>query len=296
MNELTRGLRAFAAESRVDLLGVAPIERFEEVPAEHHPRTVFPEVRSVVVVGKRITRGTLRGVEEGTQFDLYAQYGQSWLADRMLAITTIGVATWLEDSRWEAVPVQDLPPEVPPSGVRVRPDLPPPNVMVDVREAAVRAGLGEVGWCGELLTPQFGPRQRLQLILTDAPLEPTSLLTEPVCDHCRECAAACPLGAFGGGERTVSVCGREMAVADVDFAACRRCQNGARPNPHHTAGRPDRLGALCVRTCVHHLEAAGRVSNTFAHPFRQRPAWQVDASGASSLQAEPRGEVTWRRR
>jgi epoxyqueuosine reductase QueG len=288
MDELTSGLRAFAAEKRVDLLGTALIDRFDGVPANHHPRTIFPEVRSVVVVGKRITRGTLRGVEEGTQFDLYAQYGQSWLADRMLAIITISLATWLEDNRWEAVPIQDLPPEVPPSGVRVKPDLPPPNVMVDVRDAAVRAGVGEIGWCGELLTPSFGPRQRLQIILTDAQLEPTPLLAEPVCDRCGECAATCPLGAFRGGEHTISACGKEMAVADIDFAVCRQCRNGARPNPYHGAGLPDRLGALCVRTCVHHLEAAGRITNTFAHPFRQRPAWQVDCNGSPSLQAEPR--------
>jgi len=287
MDALTSGLRDFAAEKRVDLLGIAPIERFEEVPADHHPRSIFPEVRSVVVVGKRITRGTLRGVEEGTQFDIYSQYGQSWLADRMLAITTISLATWLEDSRWEAVPIQDLPPQVPPSGVQVKPGLPPPNVMIDLRDAAVRAGVGEIGWCGELLTPQFGPRQRLQIILTDAPLADTPLLEDGVCDHCGECAAACPLGAFRGGEHTISVCGKEMTVADVDFAVCRQCRNGARPNPHHGAGLPDRLSALCVRTCVHHLEAAGRVTNTFAQPFRQRPAWQVGRDGASSLQEQP---------
>jgi epoxyqueuosine reductase len=284
MDTLTREFLAFAQEKRADLIGVAAIERFDDVPAEHHPVSIYPECRSVIALAKRITRGTLRGIEEGTQFDLYGQYGLSWLADRMLAITTITLATWLEDQRWEACPIQDLSPQIPPSGIAVRPDLPPPNVMIDVREAAVRTGLGEIGYCGEVLTPQFGPRQRFQLILTDAPLEPTPMLAEPVCDLCKACMKSCPLGAWDEtGDQIVSIAGKEMTVAQIDFGKCRACRNGALPNPHHPAGKPDRLGALCVRTCVAHLDETGRVSNAFANPFRKRPAWQIDALGNKSL-------------
>jgi len=274
MDGLTREFLDFAKEKRADLVGFAPIERFDDVPVEHHPRSIFPECRTVIAVGKRITRGTLRGIEEGTQFELYGQYGLSWLADRMLAITTITLATWLEDNRWEACPIQDLSPLIPPSGIPVRGDLPPPNVMIDVRAAAVRAGLAEIGYCGEALTPQYGPRQRFQLILTDAPFEATPLLAEPVCDLCRECLRSCPLGAWDeAGERTATIAGKEMTVAAIDLAKCRQCKNGAQPNPHHPAGTPDRLGALCVRTCVAHLDEIGRLQNAFANPFRKRPVW-----------------------
>lgn len=284
MEDLTTQLRRYAADRRIDLLGIAPIERFEGVAANHHPATIFPEARSVIVIGKRITRGTLRGIEEGTQFDMYSMFGQHWLADRVLAVTTIGVAQFIEDNGWEAVPLQDLPPEVPPSGVSVKPGLPPPNVMIDVRDAAVRAGLARYGWCDELLTPEFGPRQRFQLILTDAALEPTPLQAEDVCDQCGLCAEACPLDAISAdGAHDVVVCGMKMSVAGVDLAKCSRCRNGATPNISHASGRPDRLAAVCMRTCVHHLDEAGRLSRRFATPFRQREAWRVDAFGASSL-------------
>ena len=287
MSDLTNELKAFAAECRVDLLGIAPIERFEGVPAQNHPKTIFPETRSVVVVGKRITRGTFRGIEEGTQMDAFDQYGRSWLIDRMLAMATIGVATFIEDAGWETVPLQDLPPQIPPSGVPVRPGTPAPNVLVDAREAAVRAGLGEIGYCGVLLTPQFGLRQRVQMILTDAELEGLPLCGVPVCDQCKECIATCPLGAMSAdGEHTVTICGKEMRVAGINEGICRSCKNGARANAYHPAGPPDRLGALCLRSCIDHLERAGRVSGTFARPFRKRPAWQVDAGGRSSLQGQ----------
>jgi len=262
VNQFTEDFIQFAEEKRADLVGIAPIERFEGVPADHHPCSIFPETRSVIVVGKRITRGTLRGVEEGTQFDIYSQYGQSWLRDRMLAMTTITLATWIEDHRWEAVPIQDLPPQVPPSGVAVKPDLPAPNVMIDVQDAAVRAGLGEIGYSGELLTPQFGPRQRFQMILTDAVMVPSPLCEIPVCNQCKQCALTCPLGAISMDKSTlVEICGKVMTVAEVDYDLCRACQNGALPNPSHPAGLPDRLGALCNRSCVHNLVTVHGVAN-----------------------------------
>ncbi|MCK4274656.1 MAG: hypothetical protein KAW90_07155, partial [Dehalococcoidales bacterium] len=49
------------------------------------------------------------------------------------------------------------------------------------RHAAVRAGLGEFGFSGLVITPQYGPRVRYVSIITEAELEPDPLLTEKVC-------------------------------------------------------------------------------------------------------------------
>lgn len=268
----TGALRAFAPGAGVDLLAVAPIDRFAELPAAKHPAAIFPEARSVVVVGKRIARGALRGVEEGTQLDLYRQYGRDWLNNRVLATATFRISEFLEDHGWEAVPLPNLPPEVPPMGIPVRDGQPAPNVMLDFDDAAVRAGLGEIGYCGLLLTPRFGPRQRIQLILTDAELQPDPLLEAPVCARCADLAAVCPLGAIGEAA-VLTVCGKAMPVARIDAAICGRCKNGADPNPFHPTGKPDRCAALCTRTCIVNLEEAGRLDNTFAHPFRKRVPW-----------------------
>ena len=93
------------------------------------------------------------------------------------------------------------------------------------------------------------------------------------------------MGAWLEGEdTTATIAGKSMTVAGIDDAKGRACKNGATPNPKHSSGRPDRLGALCVRTCVDHLDEAGLVSNTFDSPFRKRPAWQIDSLGNKSLQ------------
>ena len=127
----------------------------------------------MVVIGKRIVRGALRGIEEGTQFNTYNLYGYEWLENRFLALCTLRAAEFLEDHRWEAVPLMNLPPQIPPMGIPVREGQPPPNVIMDLDQTAVRAGLGEIGYLRAFLSPGFGPWQRLQAVLTDAPWTPT---------------------------------------------------------------------------------------------------------------------------
>lgn len=65
MKDFTSMLKEFASQRGADLVGIANVGRFEELPTEKHPSSIFPEAKSVVVLGRRITRGTLRGMEEG---------------------------------------------------------------------------------------------------------------------------------------------------------------------------------------------------------------------------------------
>jgi epoxyqueuosine reductase QueG len=278
-------LKEYAKICGVDLLGIAPVERFAGVAPEHHPASIFPEVKSVIVVGKRITRGSLRGVEEGTQFATYRLYGYQWLEDRFLSIVSLKLSEFLEDHRYESVPLFNLPPEIEPMGVPVRPGQPAPNVLVDFDDAAVRAGLGEIGYLRVFVTPEFGPRQRFFLILTDAALEATPIPQQDVCPRTKDLAALCPLGAINADqEQVIKIAGREMKTASIDYRKCSACKNGAQPNNRHEAGKPDRLAAVCVRSYMAHLEQAGRLSRTFVNQFRKRPAWVI--KGDQVLEAD----------
>ncbi len=67
------------------------------------------------------------------------------------------------------------------------------------------AGLGEIGRMGLLMTPELGPRVRIAVITTDAPL----LVDKPgydstvidFCTRCKKCANACPSSSIAFGER-----------------------------------------------------------------------------------------------
>ncbi len=280
MSDLTQEMKQFGRERGADLIGVAPAERFRDFPPERSPMSVFPEAQAVVVVGRRITRGSLRGTEEGTNLNLYGQFGLSWLNMQFLSLPTFELTEWLEDRGWEAVPLFPFPPEAYPQGVRVREGAPAPNVYPDFDHVAIAAGLAEMGYLEVALTPQFGHRQRWQIIITDAPLQGDPLLDAGLNAECRDCAHACPMGAIDpSAERTLTIAGRQFTVAGIDYALCRRCQNGAQPNPYHPAGRPDRLAAVCLRTCMTALEASGKLQTQFATPFRVRPAWGFDRAG-----------------
>jgi len=272
--DFTRKLKEHAKAAGADIISIAGIERFEPLPAGKNPKDIFPEAKSVIVIGRRITRGTLRGVEEGTNFSNYMFYGYQWLENRFIALTTFRTSEFLEDNGWEAVPLPNLPPEVPPMGFSVKKGLPEPNVLLDFDDAAVRAGAGEIGYCGVLLTPEYGPRQRVQIILTDAPLEPDPVFKGSICPGSTECKGFCPLGAFRG-EKEREIAGRKMLVAEIDYKKCRSCKNGAVENQYHPAGKPDRIASLCIRSCADYLERSGRISNRFEMPFRQREPWQV---------------------
>lgn len=73
----------------------------------------------------------------------------------------------------------------------------PLNGQVYLKGEALRAGLGKRGKNTVILHPQYGPRLRLVVIVTNAPLfpivEPVLVEDEnPICDGCSICIDACP--------------------------------------------------------------------------------------------------------
>jgi ferredoxin len=64
---------------------------------------------------------------------------------------------------------------------------------------AVAAGLGELGRHGSMISRSSGPRLRLSLVATDAPIPgaaPAELGVEEFCTWCTRCVTACPVDAI----------------------------------------------------------------------------------------------------
>ncbi len=274
----SKELKAAALERGADLVGIASIERFKDLPPERHPSSIFPECKSVIVLARRILRGSLRGVEEGTNFgSTYHFFGYEMLENNFIAQTTYDLNRWVEEQSFEAVPLFAYYPEGMPKGAPVEPGKPAPNVIVDFEFAAQAAGLAELGLGGFLLTKEFGPRQRFSMLLTDAELEPDPVFKRQLCDGCKACVAACPLAAIDAAKLSkFGAKGSEMDVAAIDFKVCSACQNGA-AKAGGRGDRPDRLAASCARACMIKLEEASKCSNSFCHKFRKRKPWAFDA-------------------
>ncbi len=275
-------IKDFAAKNGVDLIGFASKDRFDGLAEHLNPFTIFPEGSTVILLGRRITRGTLRGIEEGSNFGDYGSFGYRWLDDEFVAQSCYDVVRFIEDQGWEAVPIFPNPEESHGMGIPVAEGKAAPNVTPDFNYAVVACGLGEIGLCDEILTPKYGHRQRFQMIITDAEIDSDPILEGSICDKCGKCISICPLNAISRDKvNTVDICGKKMDVAEVDYSLCNKCSNGAIPNRLHRAAKPDRLAALCMRTCMNHLEEENALENKFENKFRKRDAWGIDIYGKS---------------
>jgi len=87
-------------------------------------------------------------------------------------------------------------------------DVKPP---LSLRYMAVGAGVGIFGWSGNVMVPDYWSNVYLGGVLTDAPLEPDSLMEETLCDNCRICSRVCPVEFINKREQTsVTIGGRQF--------------------------------------------------------------------------------------
>ena len=67
-----RWIKQRGKELGADLVGIAPMSRFEGAPKQMDPRYIMPEAKSCIALAFRVLRGSLRGIEEGTFFSNYS--------------------------------------------------------------------------------------------------------------------------------------------------------------------------------------------------------------------------------
>ena len=79
---------------------------------------------------------------------------------------------------------------------------------------AEAAGLGRIGWSGNLVTEKYGARVLLNSIITDANLEPDKTLEHNPCTGCKLCAGSCQGGLFSKDEQQIiTIAGVQETIA-----------------------------------------------------------------------------------
>ena len=307
--ELAQGVRQLAIDRGAALVGVAPAERFDPmpplydaVPEGHHPRDFLPEARSVISFAQPILNPVMDApavlatrelpmIPPHVRYPyfeaLYNRVGHV-VHDVMLELIAQAVGQYLMARGYDAMifPTTGLHPRVDGlTDVEIWED--PPDVPAERRSpfrytfgpfshrhAATRAGLGEFGYNNLVLTPQFGPRQRFNSVVTDAELPPDPLIDEPIClrERCGLCLDACIMGCIAMRDdpaapdyRSVARVDREGIFIDTpartDPTLCRRRREDrpdspirgdcARvcPVPRMPKHLPDRLRRIVERKC-----------------------------------------------
>ncbi|MBQ8758425.1 MAG: epoxyqueuosine reductase [Clostridia bacterium] len=224
-------IKELAYQCGADLCGIASLDRFEGAPANMDPRYIMPEAKSMIVMGFRVMRGSLRGIEEGTFFSNYSAMGYGCLTYTYIPMTVMNMCRVIEDEGYEAIPLghqSDWRGIDNDGNIRenyskpVEPGKPQPDIMLHLRICGYLAGLGEIGYSKMLLTPEFGPRLRLGVILTELELEPDPIYDGPkLCNRCMACVRECPGNAISATKTVkVTLAGHEVEWGELDFDAC----------------------------------------------------------------------------
>ncbi len=316
--QLTDDIKRYTKAEGADLVGIAPMSRFEGAPKQMDPRYIMPDAKSCIVVGFRVLRGSLRGIEEGTFFSNYSSMGYGAITYTFMPVTVNNLSRNIEDMGYEAIPMGHM------SDWRaidnegklrtgfskpVEQGKPAPDIMVHLRLAGFAAGLGEIGWSKMLITPEFGPAVRLGIVLTELELEPDPIYDGPqLCNRCMACVKACPGGAIAGQKTVkVNIAGHELEWGEIDCKKCDLYFRGGKPvdssgeKGHYIFGKeeykPNEISPFyqappkvynagkaicgaggCTRSCIASLEKRDVLTKKFVNKFRRKKPWRVDWS------------------
>ncbi len=220
-----------AKDLGIDCIAIGSIDRYKEAPPLMNPKNYFPECKSVIMLAMRIPRGTYRGIIEGTHWHNYTFYSYNRLNTLFRPKLTYALACFIEDMGWEAIPHYPAVSERMGEGEPVVPGR-LPNVAMSVRIMGVGAGLGEMGHSKVFITPEFGPRVRLGMIMTDAELEPDPIIKPGTyCNQCGRCVKDCPGAAIppvrdADKKLHINVGEQDIFWGDVDMGRCTLTHHG----------------------------------------------------------------------
>jgi epoxyqueuosine reductase QueG len=224
-SNLKRKIVSKARELGATLVGVAPVSRWDEageVPPEYRPAAIWSGAKSVVAVAVPMLLPVIESTPSINYQELYDT------SNRLLDEISYRLATWLTQEGHASV-------SMPRDGyASLEVLLKNPFASFSHTYAAKYAGLGTIGLSRNLLAPEYGPRLRLNSVLTAAVLPGDPLLGTDVCNSCRLCERVCPTGAIRSRNNGI--------IGDLDKDACTL---------HHIALRNEGRWpcGICAKVC-----------------------------------------------
>ena len=120
---------------------------------------------------------------------------------------------------------------------------------------AIKAGLGEYGRLGLLITKEFGPRVRIGKVYTDLPLahdRPISFGVKEFCEQCQRCSSSCPVKAISADKPSAKVHNQSNIKGVVKWTV-----DGEKCFSYWAAQNSD--CAVCMRVCPYNKDYSKRI-------------------------------------
>lgn len=219
-NKLTLAVKELAYQLGADLVGIANIERFENAPIKMSPKGILPTAKSVVVCAVHHPDAAIE-LDGEIHPQVMGPYRIQYIMNDKLDVLSFRIGRMLDDLGYATVPIAS-------SNIwryRGYKDM-DATFAPDMSHiyAGVCAGLGELGWNGLCITPEYGARNRFISIITEAELTPTPLYNgEKLCDMCGECIRKCPTDAYRketNGTKNVVVEGKNHIFCNKNLWRC----------------------------------------------------------------------------
>jgi epoxyqueuosine reductase QueG len=177
----------------IDLVGIADAQNLILAYPPRPATALMPTAKSVIVMAVSHSLGAVFAP------DIMLWTRSKMQTSRLLDHTAEKVGRMLEQQGFLTLPVSaDKPGEIfkhdPKTGKKFRQTR--VAGFLSFKHAAVSCGLGVIGKNNLLLTPEFGPHQRLCAIITEAEFEPDPRQDLDLCKGCNKCLEACPSGAL----------------------------------------------------------------------------------------------------
>jgi epoxyqueuosine reductase len=186
-------------EMGIPLVGFAPVERWADppeelpnkfkdwIPEEFWPQSIYPEARTVIVIGLPVQ---LPIVETAPSIYYHELYN---IVNTLLDSKGYEISNFLTEEGYPSI-------FLPRDGYGdIEVLLKNPVAFFSHKHAAYLAGMGSFGENNVILTKEYGPRVRFTSIFTTAVIEGDPIPGEDLCTHCKRCITQCPVNAISEG-------------------------------------------------------------------------------------------------
>lgn len=193
--ELKKEILKKCEQLQIPIVGFAPVNRwenppeglpnkfFEWIPKEFWPQSIYPEAKTVIVIGLPVQLPIVETAPSIYYHELYETVNNA------LDTKAYEISNFLIQNGYPSIYV----PRDCYGDIDVL--LEKPCAFFSHKHAAYLAGLGSFGQNNVLLTPEYGPRVRFTSIFTTAEIEGSEIKNENLCTRCFACVRQCPVGA-----------------------------------------------------------------------------------------------------